>query len=62
MNTLSTSAPSCSRHSVLRVSPSSHSCVRTSVSNDGSRISVSRSRDPAGRSVICAGSVTVRPK
>src|SRR5829696_5702132 len=62
MSTLSTSAPSCSRHSVLRVRPLSAVWCRTTVSSPGSSASVSASREPAGRSVICAGSVTPRKK
>ena len=44
MRTLSTSAPSCSRHSVLRVRPSSAVWCRTTVSSPGSSASVSASR------------------
>ena len=41
MSTLSTSAPSCSRHSVLRVRPPSAVWCRTTVSSPGSSASVS---------------------
>ena len=49
MSTLSTSAPSCSRHSVLRVRPSSAVWCRTTVSSPGSSASVSASRASAGQ-------------
>jgi len=52
MTTLSTSAPSKSRHSVFTVAPSSHSWRPIGVSRAGSRCSDRRVRLAAGRSVI----------
>ncbi len=62
ISTVSTIAPSKSRHSVLTVSPASACCVRTWVSRRGSSAPTSSSRPALGRSVIWAGSSTSRSK
>ena len=61
MSTDSTSAPSKSRHSVLRVVPPSVVSSLTGVSSDGSSDD-SFSLAAAGRSVIAATSVVSRSK
>ena len=62
MSTLSTSAPSNARQSVLRVSPSSQDTCRTGVHSVGSSASATADRAVAGRSVIRAGSSVSRAK
>ena len=57
ISTDSTSEPSSSRHSVLRVVPPSHSMSRTAVSSGGSSVGDQLVARAAGRSVISAGSV-----
>jgi hypothetical protein len=54
MRTDSTSVPSCPRHRVFSVAPSSQSSVRTGVSSGGSS-GRSRSLAAGPRSVICSG-------
>ena len=62
ISTDSTRAPSCSRHSILRVAPLSQVSSRSEVSSRGSRSSARASRTPAGRSVISAGASVYRAK
>jgi hypothetical protein len=62
ISTDSTSDPSSSFHSVLRVWPLSHSRSRTRFSSGGISSATSLSRVAAGRSVISAGSATRREK
>lgn len=56
ISTDSTSVPSCSFHSVLRVVSSSHEMCRMTVISSGSSSLASFSRAAAGMSVHCAGS------
>ncbi len=62
IRTDSTSAPSCSRHSILRVAPSSHACSRSEVSSCGSNSPVRAVRTPIGRSVMSSGESVYRAK
>ncbi len=62
ISTDSTSVPSNSRHSVLRVAPASVDRCRTTVIRSGSNASRNRSRAPAGMSVHSAGSCAYRAK
>ena len=62
ISTDSTSAPSCSRHSIFRVAPSSQVSSRSEVSSGGSSSAASDSRSPAGRSVMSAGESVYRAK
>ncbi len=62
ISTDSTSVPSKSFHSVLRVSSSSHETCRTTDISSGSSASVSLLRLAAGMSVQLSGSFDIRPK
>ncbi len=62
MRTLSTSAPSNSRHSVLTVRPPSPVISRTGSSSRGSTAVAIASRSLAGRSVMSAASLVKRAK
>jgi hypothetical protein len=55
ISTDSTSAPSNSRHSHLRVAPSSHDSASSADSSEGSSSPASAVRSAAGRSVMSAG-------
>ena len=62
ISTDSTSAPSCRRHSILRVAPLSHASSRSDVSSVGNSSLARADRTAAGRSVMSSGESVYLPK
>ena len=62
ISTDSTSAPSCSRHSIFLVALLSQVSSRSEVSSRGSSSPASAARTPAGRSVMSSGESVYRAK